>query len=158
MSRRSLVLVLLAIAVPAAAQTFGAGTSASACLTIGDTNYRIASPAERADYTVRIDPAAPAPDARIQLTETIDEADFVFIADGNDTPRCADEISGGKLVKIVSDASAPDLIIGFANASVAADYRIYLRGHTLAPEAAAALYAAARMPPRRLAGRGNGAN
>ena len=160
MSRRSLVLVLLAIAVPAAAaQTFGfsARSSAPACLSIGDTSYRIASPGDRADYTVRIDPAAPAPDVRIRLTETIDEADFVFIADGNDAPRCARGIFGGKTVKIVSAAAAGDLTIGFARASVAADYRIYLRGDALAPEAAAALYAAAHMP-FRLAGRANGAH
>jgi hypothetical protein len=154
-SRRSLVLVLLAITVPAAAQTFGfgAGTSA-ACLSIGNTGYRLVSPGDRADYTVRIDPAAQAPDIRIQLTETIDEADFVFIEDG-DTPRCAGLRE--KTVKIDAQA-APDFTIGLARASVPPDYRIYVRARTLAPEAAAALYAAAHMPARRLADRTNRAN
>jgi hypothetical protein len=155
-SRRSLVLVLLAIAVPAA-QTFGFGKTTATCLSIGDASYRIAASGERADYTVRIDPAAPTPDIRIRLTEAIDEADFVFIADGDEAPRCARGSSGGKTVKIAPDASAPDLTIGFASAPVAADYRIYLRGHALAPEAVAALYAVAHMP-FRLAGRANGSN
>ena len=111
--RRSLVLVAIAIAIPATAQTFGFsvdGTTA-ACLAIGDASYRIAGPSEHADYTVRIDPAAATPDIRVQLTGTIDDADFVFI-EGSGESRC----QGGKSVKV--DAAAPaDLTIGFANSS-----------------------------------------
>ena len=87
--RRSLVLVAIAIAIPATAQTFGFsvhGTTA-ACLAIGDASYRIAGPSEHADYTVRIDPAAATPDIRVQLTGTIDDADFVFIEGGGEM-RC----------------------------------------------------------------------
>ena len=151
--RRSLVLVAIAIAIPATAHTFGFsvhGTTA-ACLAIGDASYRIAGPGEHADYTVRIDPAAATPDIRVQLTGTIDHADFVFI-EGSGETRC----QGGKSVKI--DAAAPaDLTIGFANSSAPADYRIYVRSRSLSPEAAAALYAAAHLPARPLA-RTNGSN
>ena len=154
-SRQSLVLLLLAIAVPATAQSFRlTATSAPVCVSIGDTSYRIAAPGERADYTVRIDPNAAAPDVRVRLTETIDEADFVFIEDG-DAPRCA----GGKIVKIDPAAAAPDLTLGFVSSSAPSDYRIYVRARSVAPEAAAALYAAAHMRARRLAGRAaNGSN
>jgi hypothetical protein len=102
--------VAIAIAIPATAHTFGFsvhGTTA-ACLAIGDASYRIAGPGEHADYTVRIDPAAATPDIRVQLTGTIDHADFVFI-EGSGETRC----QGGKSVKV--DAAAPaDLTIGFA--------------------------------------------
>jgi len=145
--------VAIAIAIPATAHTFGFsvhGTTA-ACLAIGDASYRIAGPGEHADYTVRIDPAAATPDIRVQLTGTIDHADFVFI-EGSGETRC----QGGKSVKV--DAAAPaDLTIGFANSSAPADYRIYVRSRSLSPEAAAALYAAAHLPARPLA-RTNGSN
>ena len=151
--QRSLVLVLLAIAVPATAQTFGFSIreAPAICLAIGDTSYRVARPGEHADYTVRIDPAA-APDVRVAQTGTIDEADFVFIEGTDSTARC----QGGRSVKI--DAGAPaDLTVGFANSSAPADYRLYVRSRSLGPEAAAALYAAAHLPARRLA-RANGSN
>ncbi|HKS64608.1 MAG TPA: hypothetical protein VJT13_23120 [Xanthobacteraceae bacterium] len=144
--QRFLVLVALAIAVPATAQTFGFSVRATAvCLAIGDTSYRLAGAGEHPDYRVRIDPAAAAPDIRVQLTETIDDADFVFIEGGGET-RC----HGGKSVKI--DAAAPaDLTVGFASSAAPADYRIYVRSGSLSPEAAAALYAASHLPARRLA-------
>lgn len=152
MSRQSLVLLLLAIAVPATAQTFGFSIRASApvCLAIGDISYRIAAPGERADYTVRIDASAQTPDIRIQLTGAIDEADFVFIGEGNTALHCPRVLSSGKTVRIDAAALAPDLVLGFANSSVPPDYRIYVRGDALAPEAAAALYAVAHRPVRRL--------
>ena len=150
--QRSLVLVLLAIAVPATAQTFGFSIreAPAACLAIGDTSYRVARPGEHADYTVRIDPTAP--DVRVALTGTIDEADFVFIEGNDSTARC----QGGRSVKIDA-AGAADLTVGFASPSAPADYRLYVRSRSLSPEAAAALYAAARLPARRLA-RANGSN
>jgi hypothetical protein len=148
-------LLLLIIAVPATAHTFGfsIGTSAPACLSIGDTNYRIAAPGERPDYTVRIDPEAAAPDLRIQLSGSIDEADFVVIADGDAAPRCPRGSAASKTVQFDTSARAPDLVLGLARASSPADLRIYVRGDALAPEAAAALYAAAHMRSRRLAER-----
>ena len=146
--QRSLVLVALAIAVPATAQTFGFSVreTAAVCLSIGGASYRIAAPDEQANHTVRIDPAAAAPDIRIRLTETIDDADFVFIEGSGNAARCP----GGRTVRIDADAPA-DLTVGFANSSAPADYRIYVRSRSLAPEAAAALYAVAHLPARKLA-------
>ena len=152
--QRSLVLVALAIAVPATAQTFGfsARETAAVCLSIGAASYRIAAPGEHADYAVRIDPAAAAPDVRMQLTGTIDEADFVFIDGSGSAARCP----GARTVKI-NAAGPADLTVGFASSSAPADYRIYVRSRSLAPEAAAALYAVAHLPARRLA-HANGSN
>jgi len=143
---------MLAAAVPATAQTFGftLGPAAQACISIGDASYRTAI-LRGADLTVRIDPAAAAPDIRIQLAETADEADFVFVDDGDAEPSCSG--TRAKSVRIDAGATAPDLVIGLANATAPADYRIYVRSRRLSPEAVAALFAAAHAPARRLAGR-----
>ena len=73
----------LAIAVPATAQTFGfsLGATEPACLPIGNATYRITN-SFRPDVTVRIDPAAGAPDIRVAIADTPDEADFVYVDDG----------------------------------------------------------------------------
>lgn len=150
--QRSLVLVALAIAVPATAQTFRspARETAPLCLSIGTETYRTAGPGEHADTVVRIDPAA-TPDIRIRFTATIDEADFVFIEGSSSAGRCV-----GKTVKV--DTSAPaDITVGFVSSSAPADYLIYVQSRSLSPEAVAAFYAAARMPARRLA-RANSSN
>jgi len=150
-SRRSLVLVLAACAVPATAQTFDFTVHhAAACITIANAQYRLAAPGERADYTVRLDPAAAVPDVRLQLTASIDEADFVLIGESDAAPRC-DDAPGTRTIAIDRSAPAPDLTIAFARPDMPADYRIYVQGGPIAPETAAALYAAAQIPARRLA-------
>ena len=141
---------MLAVAVPATAQTFGfsLGAAAPACLSIGNTTYRVASDAVRPDVTVRIDPAAVSPDIRIQLAESADEANFVFVDDGNAPPACRQNST--KSVRIDAAASAPNLIVGFGAGPA---FRIYVRSRWLAPEIVAGLFAAAHMPMRKLAGR-----
>jgi hypothetical protein len=151
-SRRYLVLALAAFALPATAQTFDfpALSSAAACISVANARYRVARPDESADYTVRLDPAAAAPDVRIQLTSSIDAADFVLIEDEQTTAGCgADSAAQAtRTIRIDPAATAPDLTIGLVNDDTAADYRIYLRGSALAPEAAAALFAAAQIASR----------
>jgi fructose-specific component phosphotransferase system IIB-like protein len=144
---------MLAVAVPATAQTFGftLGPTPHACLSIGDASYRVTTGMLGADLTVRIDPAAAAPDIRVQLAETADEADFVFVDDGDAQPSCGG--ARAKTVKIDAAASSPDLVVAFAAVTAPADYRIYVRSRWLSPEAAAALFAASHAPARRLAGR-----
>jgi hypothetical protein len=142
---------MLAAAVPATAQTFGfsLGSAPPVCLAIGNATWRLAR--SGADVTVRIDPAAATSDVRIKLVETADEADFIFVDDG--APPSCQAASATKSVKIDPAATAPDLTIGFTSASAPADYRVYVRSRWLAPEAVAALFAAAHMPVRILAGR-----
>ena len=50
-------------------------------------------------------------------------------------------------------ATAPDLVVGFVSAAVSADYRIYVHSRWLEPQAAAALFAAAHAPAKKLARR-----
>jgi hypothetical protein len=142
---------MLAAAVPATAQSFGfsLGSAPPVCLAIGNATWRLAR--SGADVTVRIDPAAATSDVRIKLVETADEADFVFVDDG--APPACQGAAATRSVKIDPAARAPDLTVGFASGSAPADYRIYARSRWLAPEAVAALFAAAHMPMRILAGR-----
>ena len=143
-----LALLMLAAALPATAKTFGLslGATSPACLSIGSASYRLTT--DRADVTVRLDPAAATPDIRIAFAEQAEEADFVFIDDGA-APACAR--GAGRRVKI--DEAASELVVGLAAADARADYRIYVRSRWLEPQMAAALFAAAHAPPPRLSGR-----
>ena len=147
---RILAGLTLAVALPAAAHTFAfsPGSAAEACLAIGNTTYRLARGA--ADVTVRIEPSAAAPNVRIQLAETPDEADFILVDDG--APPACGAAANVKNVSIAPGITAVDLVVGFASGSAPADYRIYVRSRWIALETVAALFAAAHMPPRRLAG------
>jgi len=147
---RILAGLTLAVALPAAAHTFAfsPGSAAEACLAIGNTTYRLARGA--ADVTGRIEPSAVAPNVRIQLAETPDEADFILVDDG--APPACGAAANVKNVSIAPGITAVDLVVGFASGSAPADYRIYVRSRWIALETVAALFAAAHMPPRRLAG------
>lgn len=146
-----LASLTLAVVLPAAAHTFGLapGTTPRACLTIGATTYRLAAAGE-ADVTVRVDPTATAPGLRFQLADRPEEADFVLVDDGV-APHC--RAANAKDVSLAVGAAA-DLTVRLVDGSAPADYRIYVRSRWISPEAAAALFAAAHMPPRRLASGG----
>lgn len=150
---RLLAGLTLATALPVAAHTLGLvpGTAPQACLTIGNTTYRLAG--GNADVTVRIDPSATAPGLQIKLADTPEEADFVFVDDGA-APHCRTAAN----VRAVSlTAAAPaDLTVHLADGSAPADYRIYVRSRWITAETAAALFAAAHVPPRKVAGRTGG--
>ena len=85
-----LACLVFAAAVPATAQTFGFALGPTqACLSIGDATYRMTAGILGADLTVRIDPAAAAPDIRIQFAETPNDADFIFVDDGDAPLTCS---------------------------------------------------------------------
>jgi hypothetical protein len=146
---RILAGLTLAAALPVAAHTFGlvAGTAPQACLTIGNTTYRLGG--GDSNVAVRIDPLAAAPGVRIKFADTPEEADFVLVDDGA-APNCRTAAH----VKEVSLAAGTiaDLTVQLADGSAPADYRIYVRSRWIAPETAAALFAAAHNPARRMAG------
>ena len=144
--RKLLVILLAAIALPAAAQTvnmsFG---SAPPCLSIGNARYRLATNLSAADVTVRTDATASAPDLRIAFDDSADKADFVFVDDGDAAPSCG---AAAKTVRVDAGAEKPSVVVAFAGSQEHADYRIFVRSRWLAPEAAAALFAAAHAPVR----------
>jgi len=147
---RLLAGLTLAVALPAAAHTFAFSptSAAQACLVLGSATYRVAR--SGADVTVRIEPSAVAPAVRIELADTPDQADFVLVDDGA-PPACA-AAANVKQVSIASGTAPFDVVVGFASGAAPADYRIYVRSRWIAPETAAALFAAAHRPPQRLAG------
>jgi hypothetical protein len=136
----------LAIALPATARTFGISSTPQpqACIAIGGTTWRIASGA--ANVTVAFAGTAAAPDVRIQFAETSEQADFVFVDDG--MPASCQNDPAIRTVAVAPNVAEPDLTVGFASRSQAADYRVYVRSQRFSPEAVAALFAAAHMPPR----------
>ena len=149
---RILAGLMLAVALPAAAHTFGfsSGSKTQACLAIGNTTYRLAHNA--ADVTVRLDSTAGAPGLRIKLAGTPEDADFVVVDDG--VPRSCVAASSIRDVSIVSGPAVANIVVEFAHGNAPADYRIYVRSHWIGPEIAAALFAAAHVPPQKMAGRG----
>jgi hypothetical protein len=140
---------MLAAALPVAAQTFGFSPTFApqTCLAIGNTTYRLAR--SGADVTVRIEPASTVRGLRIKLSETPDEADFVVVDDG--APSACAAPSNIKDVRILRDAAAADLVVGFASSDGPADYHIYVRSRFVAPETAAVLFAAAHGPLQKMA-------
>ena len=145
-----LALVLIAIAVSATARTYGRATSVSeaqGCLSVGDRSYRLAAEG-RADVTVRLDPSNSAPSFRVGMAESADEADLVLVDDGDAAPACP---VSAKAVRIDANATAPDIVVGFAP-EADADYRLFVRSRWLTPESAAALFAAAKVTARKFAG------
>lgn len=153
---RVFAAVALAVALPAAAHTFGFPPgSRRACLTIGNTIWRFTGPAA-ANVAVRVDATATAPGLRIKFAETPEEADFVLVDDGA-PPDCR-SASSFKDVSIAPSAGPADLVVAFTSGAAPADYRIYLRSRWIAPETAAALFAAAHMSPQKLAGRSDPSN
>ena len=145
--RKFVVMVLAAVALPAAAQTLGVsfGSHAPLCLSIGSASYRLATNVFAADLTVRTDADALAPDLRIAFAETADQADFIFVDDGHAPTACA---ASAKTVRVDAAANKPSVVVAFAGADERADYRIFVRSRWLAPETAAALFAAAHAPAR----------
>ena len=144
-----LAFLMLAAAVPATTQTLGlslGGSVPQPCLVIGKASYWIA--ADRADITVRIDPDAATPDIRIALVEHAEKADFVFVDDG--APAACPR--GPVRTVTIDPEAAAAVVVGFAAADLPADYRIYVRSRSLETQSAAALFAAAHVSPRRLAG------
>jgi hypothetical protein len=141
----------LAMAIPAAAHTFGfSPSSQQACLAIGHTTWRFAGTAA-ADVMVRIDSATQAPSLRIQLAETPEAADFVLV-DDRAPPDCR-ATPNARTVGVVRGEGPANLVIAFTTKSAPADYRLYVRSRWIAPETAAALFAAANRPAQKLAGR-----
>lgn len=156
MSRRLLIVLLSAVAIPAAAQTFGFSIGSSEpCLSIGNATYRLVAAGAQADYAVRIEPEASAPDIRVHLSNTLDEADFVLVDDGAQG-ACPVQRSAMRNVRIDAKGS---LVVGLVSESASADFRIYVRSEALEPMAVAAMFAAAQAagpkPPDRVVNRSN---
>jgi hypothetical protein len=143
-------LLLLAVSIPATAHTFGfkLGRPSPACVSIGEARYRIAAGDEPAHVTVKVDPDAVAPDIRIMLAATADEADLVIVDDGEIPPLCTDR--NARAVAVGRPGVASDIVVGLGGPSAPASYRVFVRSRFIDAEAAIAMFAAEKAAARPL--------
>ena len=130
------VLLAVAAAVPAAGHHYFLAAAQKPCFVAGDIGYQLSN--GKADFTVRIDNAAPAPDLRLQLADNAATADFVLIDDGDSTASCSD----AKVIRsfrLDPQASHPDLTVALSRQAAA--HRIYVQSAAFSQQDAAALFA-----------------
>jgi hypothetical protein len=143
-------LMAFVIAVPAAAagSYFSSSTpDAKPCFVAGNATYKL-SATGAADYTVRIDNAAPSPNLRLQLVDDPAAADFVMVDDGDAAQACA----AGALTTVRIDPAAqqPDLTVTLSRTD--ADYKVFVRSANFSEQDAAALFAVIWQNSRRAGG------
>jgi hypothetical protein len=140
---RSQTLALFALVMVVPAVAVGAGSffvePDAACYSTDTIGYRLIERGA-ADYTVRIDNAAPRPDVALQIVDDPAIADFV-LADGAETLGGCDNARGIRTIRLDARADDPDLTIAVQRAPAAATYRIYAGSPDVTPQQAAALFA-----------------
>ena len=140
-THKSLILIA-AIAVPAAAHSTFAPTKDALCFASGVTTYQIAKNAAAPDFRIRIaDAGADNPDLRMQLVDRAEIADFVLVDDfsGGDHAPCRSAMPI-RTVALDADTAKPDVIVNLSAA--ASDYTIYIHSVRFSQQDAAALLAA----------------
>jgi hypothetical protein len=141
MTRTHLIsLMALVVAVPAA--TAGSYLSsgsprATPCFAASDATYKLSGDAA-ADFTVRIDNAAPSPSLRMQIVDDPAAADFVLVDDGDAAEACKAAASI-KTIHIDSTAAEPDVTVALTR--TAADYKVFVKSTNFSEQDAAALFA-----------------
>jgi hypothetical protein len=123
---KALVLFLVA-GIPAAAPPFSASPP-GLCFTEGSVTYQLLPSAASADYRVKIDNAAPAPQLRIGLVDAVEISDFALVDDNSDLDHNGFDTAGRlKTFNVVADGPA--------------DLKLFVRSARLDHREAAALFA-----------------
>ncbi len=141
------VVLIAAIAIPAAAHSTFAPTADGLCFASGSTTYRIARDASSPDFRIRIaaDTAGPGlrPDLRMQLVDRAEIADFVLVDDfsGREAAPCRSS-TPIRTVTLDADAARPDVTVDLSAGADAPDYKIYVHSVRFSQHDAAALLAA----------------
>jgi hypothetical protein len=140
--QKSIVLIA-AIAVPAAAHSTFAPTRERLCFASGATTYQIAHDAVAPDFRIRIADAASRPDLRMQLVDRAEIADFVLVDDfsGKEQAPCRSS-TPIRTVTLDAGAATPDVTVSLSADAAAPDYRIYVHSVRYSQQDAAALLAA----------------
>jgi hypothetical protein len=137
------LILIAAIAVPAAAHSTFAPTPESLCFASGATTYQIARNAASPDFRIKIGDGAARPDLRMQLVDRAEIADFVLVDDFSGEPqapcRSATPI---RTVSIDGDTAKPDVTVNLSANAAASDYKIYVHSVRFSQQDAAALLAA----------------
>lgn len=143
MNRIGKTLVLLAVVIaPGAAYSTRATPPEGLCIASGSATYRLSPTAASPDYRVRIDNSAPHPDLRMQLVDSPEIADIVFVDDFAATGSSSCGSLPAKTVKVDAKAAAPDIIVTLTPDAATPDYRVYVHSVRFSHEDAAALLAA----------------
>ncbi|MBX9842082.1 MAG: hypothetical protein K2Z80_09785 [Xanthobacteraceae bacterium] len=142
-SMRKVVILVAALAVPAAAYAMKAAPKQPLCFASGASTYQIVASATAPDYRIRIDAEAARPDLRMQLVDRAENADFVLVDDfsGNEPSTCK---SATPIRTVTLDAAAgtPDVTVHLSADAKGADYRLYVHSARFSQRDAAALLAA----------------
>jgi hypothetical protein len=140
--QKSLILIA-AIAVPAAAHSTFAPVPESLCFASGATTYRIAHNAAAPDFRIKIADASPHPDLRMQLVDRAEIADFVLVDDfsGKEPVACRSS-TPIRTVTLDADTGKPDVTVNLSADAADPDYKIYVHSVRYSQQDAAALLAA----------------
>ena len=140
--QKSLILIA-AIAIPAAAHSTFAPTGESLCFASGATTYQIARNAASPDFRVKIADASATPDLRMQLVDRAEIADFVLVDDfsGREPAPCRSSTPIRTVTLDAETAKAGRHGQSFGRCR-APDYKIYVHSVRFSQQDAAALLAA----------------
>jgi len=140
--QKSLILVA-AIAIPAAAHSTFAPTKETLCFASGATTYQIARNAPAPDFRIKIADASASPDLRMQLVDSAEMADFVLVDDfsGKEPAPCRSS-TPIQTVTLDADTAAPDVTVNLSADPAQSDYKIYVHSMRYSQQDAAALLAA----------------
>jgi hypothetical protein len=141
------LILIAAIALPAAAHSTFAPTRETLCFASGATTYQIARNAPSPDFRVKIANASAKldaqPDLRMRLVDSAELADFVLVDDfsaGEQTPcRSSTPI---RTVALDADTAKPDVTVTLSADAALSDYKIYVHSVRFSQQDAAALLAA----------------
>jgi hypothetical protein len=144
--QKTLILVA-AVALPAAAHSTFAPTRETLCFASGATTYQIARNAPSADFRIKVADASAKsdsrPDLRMRLVDSAEKADFVLVDDfsaGEPAPcRSSTPI---RTVALDADTTKPDVTVTLSADAALSDYKIYVHSVRFSQQDAAALLAA----------------
>jgi hypothetical protein len=147
-------LLALVVAVPAAA----IGTNSlllsadddAPCFAAGNIGYQLTR-SHDADFTIKIDNAAAAPDLVLQLVNDPARADFV-LADGTATAGACAGLRTIRTIRVDAQAREPDLTVAIRSDGTPSNYRLYASSPDFSTQEAAALFSVMTQTGRRAAG------
>ena len=148
MNRTQKTLILVAaVALPAAAHSTFAPTRETLCFASGATTYQIARNAPTPDFRIKI-ADAPAtsdsrPDLRMRLVDSAEKADFVLVDDfsASEQAPCR-STTPIRTVALDADTAKPDVTVTLSADAALSDYKIYVHSVRFSQQDAAALLAA----------------
>jgi hypothetical protein len=137
------VILVAALAVPAAAHSTFAPSKQNLCFASGATTYQIARNATAPDFRIKIADDTAHADLRMQLVDRAEIADFVLVDDFSaDEPAPCRSATPIRTVALDADATKPDVTVRLSAAAGASDYKIYVHSVRFSQQDAAALLAA----------------